>query len=570
MNEREELEALRRLAVLEAKAKGAKTAPERSDAAAGGGTLRLGPLDTKIPLSENVNNFLAGAGQNIHGLATGLSQYVYGGASRADVAEQRRLDGDLNKRKAAMAGSLLSNIPLAFIPGGGSLRGAAAIGAVTGLAQPSVSNTETVGNAVLGVAGSAAGQMAGNRLSQMIAGRSALPRQATNATQNINVGPSSAGANANVITNPQATARTSQMVSVGDDVSAGLTDGQRSALNRGRQIGMRTTPGQETGSKVLQQLEAKLESQPASSGTFFDIKNNNQRVLNRSVATELGEDAAELSSDVLDRAYTRMGAVFDSVADDVPRALDPDSFLTRLAQVEADNEGMLSQPLADSPLVTRYLNLISSGQPTGAQLNNLQSQIGKAANSKRMTDPAQAQALREVQHMILDDISTGLAPEAAQAFNQARQQYRVYSMLADKPNVLNASTGNVSGANLANVLQRTDRSGFALGRRDSPMYDAAHFVQAFKPLVGDSGTATRSPLNMLELAVSVPTNIATRAYASTPSIRIANSLATMMNDGVAPNSLSPTHANALRRLIGVSGNAAGIGASPLVFGNAAQ
>lgn len=571
MNEREELEALRRLAQLEAKAKGQAAPEPRNDAAAGGSTLQFGPWDTGVPLSENVNNFITGIGQTMKGLGTGAAQLV-GGVSREEVTEQRRLDQDLDKRWAAKAGNLAAGIPLAFIPGAGTVRGAAAIGGATGLLQPSVSTSETVGNTLLGAGGGAVGQMAGNRLAQLIGGRSALPPPSPRVTANqtVNVGPSASNAAANVTANPQVTARTSQFVPVGDDISAGLTDAQAAALRAGQRLGMRTTPGQSSGSKVLQQLESKLESQPASSGTFFDIKRNNARTLNRAVAAEMGEQADELSPDVLNRAYARMGDVFDSVADDVPRQVDPDRFLAGLSRVEAENEGMLSQALTDNPLVQRYFALAESGAPTGAQLNNLQSQIGKAAQSKRMNDPAQAQALREVQGLILDDIGRGLAPEAEAAFREARRQYRVFSMVADKPHMLNPGTGTVSGPNLANTLQRTDRTGYALGRTESPMYDAARFAQAFKPLVGDSGTATRSPLNMLELAASVPINLSTRAYASTPSIGIANTLTSVMRDGMAPNSMSPTNANALRRLLAIGGGAAGVGATPLVFGNSSQ
>lgn len=573
MNEREELQALRRLAQLEAKEK--QTTPlapaTKSDAAAGGSTLQFGPFDTGIPLSENTNNFITGIGQNFKGLTTGASQFLPGGATRADVAEQRRLDTDLDKRYAAKAGNLLSNAPLALIPGAATAKGSAALGGLTGLLAPSVSNTETMGNTGLGAVGGAAGHWVGNKLSQLISGRSAaLPPLKPKATSTVNVGPSSSSASSTITATPQVSARTSQFVPVGDDVSAGLTDGQKQALAAGKRIGMRTTPGQSSGSKVLQQLEAKLESQPASSGTFFDIKANNAKTLNRAVAAEMGEKADDISSEVLERAYARMGGVFDSVADDIPRAVDPDRFLNGLARVEADNEGMLAAPLLDNDLVKRYFTLAANGQPTGEQLNNLQSQIGKAANSKRMTDPAQAQALREVQNLILDDIGTGLTPKAAAAFTEARRQYKTFAMVADKPHILNSATGMVSGPNLANTLQRTDRRGYALGQKESPMYDAARFTQAFKPLVGDSGTATRSPLNTLELAASVPINLATRAYASTPGVNVANSLSGLLRDGVAPDSLSPTNANALRRLLGVSGGLAGVGSMPFVFGNSSQ
>lgn len=551
----------------------APAAPEvKPDAAAGGSTLQFGPWDTGIPLSEDVNNVVTGMGQMLSNTAQGISQFLPGGATRKDVAERRALDADLNKRKAATVGNVLMGVPLALIPGAGTARGAAAVGGAFGLSQPSVSTTETVGNTLLGAGGGAAGHWLGNKLAQLISGRGAVPPVAPRVTANqtVNVGPASSNAAATATATPQVTARTSQFVPVGDDISAGLTDAQAAAMQAGQRLGMRTTPGQATGSKVLQQLEAKLESQPASSGTFFDIKRNNARTLNRAVAAEMGEQADELSPDVLNRAYARMGDVFDSVADDIPRQVDPDRFLAGLSRVEAENEGMLSQSLMDNPLVKRYFTLAESGAPTGAQLNNLQSQLGKAAQSKRMTDPAQAQALREVQSLILDDIGRGLAPEAEAAFREARRQYRVFSMVADKPHMLNPGTGTVSGPNLANTLQRTDRTGFALGRNDSPMYDAARFAQAFKPLVGDSGTATRSPLNMLELAASVPINLSTRAYASTPSIQATNALTTLMREGVAPNSMSPTNANALRRLLGASGGLAGVGATPLVFGNSGQ
>ncbi len=570
MNEREELEALRRLAQLEAKAKGAAAPETKYDAAAGGSTLQFGPFDTGIPLSEDVNNTITGMGQMLSDTALGISQFLPGGATRADVAEIRRLDADLNKRKAATLGNVLMGLPLAFFPAAGTVKGAAVIGGGVGLARPSVSTTETIGNAALGAAGGAVGQMAGNRIAQLIGGRTALAPTRSTSTQSIKISPSSSGAAANMTATPQVSARTSQFIPVGDDISAGLTSAQASAMRAGQRLGMRTTPGQASGSKVLQQLEAKLESQPASSGTFFDIKRNNARTLNRAVAAEMGERADDISPEVLNNAYTRIGDVFDSVADDIPRKVDPDRFLARLARVEADNEGMLSQGLIENPLVQRYYTLAASGQPTGAQLNNLQSQLGKAAQSKRMTDPAQAQALREVQNLILDDIGNGLAPASRDAFQEARRQYRVFSMVADKPNILNPNTGTISGPNLASTLQRTDRTGFALGRNESPMYNAARFAQAFKPLVGDSGTATRSPLNMLELAASVPINIGTSAYASTPGVNVTNALATIMRNGVAPNSMSPTNANALRRLLGTSGGAAGVGATPLVFGNSGE
>lgn len=567
MNEREELEALRRLAALEAKAKTAE-APAKPDAASGSYNLRFGPFDTGIKVHENVGNFLAGAGQNMTDLAMGAGQWA-GLVSRDDVKERRALDADLNQRTAAKLGNLSSNLLLALAPGANTLGGAARIGALTGAMRSSESTGETLGNIALESGGAAAGQWAGNKLGQIIAGRvRPQPNASQTASQTVNVGPGAASATANVTATPTVRgAGGSTFGAVGDDPVAGLTRAQRGALEDGRALGMRVTPGQASGSRVLQQFEAKLESQPVSSGRFFAIKDNNQRQINRLVARELGMESDNLAPEVLDAAYANIQRTFDSVADRVPRPIEADGFLDRLARVEGEAEGMLPAPLLNNPLVDRYYRLIASGNATGEQLNNLQSQVGKAVQALRRNDPATAQALRGVQNMILDDLGTGLTPEAQAAYRAARQRYRMFATITDKPQMLNPGTGNVSALNLANHMQRTDRTGFTTGRRDSDLYAGLRFAQAFKPLVGDSGTATRSPLNTLEFLASVPVSVGTSAYTSSPSIAVTTALANALERGAVPQSLSMAQRNGLMRALGAAGGAGGAASEPYLLGN---
>ncbi len=82
------------------------------------------------------------------------------------------------------------------------------------------------------------------------------------------------------------------------------------------------------------------------------------------------------------------------------------------------------------------------------------------------------------------------------------------------------------------------------GENQTPMYEAARFAQAFRPIVGDSGTATRTmemtPLNVL---LSAPTNIAASAYTSAPS----TALASRMQTGLRPQTDQATQ-EMLRRL----------------------
>jgi hypothetical protein len=119
----------------------------------------------------------------------------------------------------------------------------------------------------------------------------------------------------------------------------------------------------------------------------------------------------------------------------------------------------------------------------------------------------------------------------------------------------------VSGLNLASALTRKDPNGFVFGRNTTPMYEAARFAQAFRPIVGDSGTATRmmeyTPLNVL---LSLPTNIAASAYTSTPATAIARGL----QSGVVPSRVVPPAMDELiRRALPSTG---GIGLSAGILG----
>jgi len=101
----------------------------------------------------------AGFGKAIVDTGRGLGQMV-GLTSRDDVAESRKVDEPLMKTGAGIAGNVLGNVavaaPTAFIPGAQTIPGAAIIGAGMGLAQPSVSTSETMKNtAIGGVAGAA-------------------------------------------------------------------------------------------------------------------------------------------------------------------------------------------------------------------------------------------------------------------------------------------------------------------------------------------------------------------------------------------------------------------------------
>lgn len=344
------------------------------------------------------------------------------------------------------------------------------------------------------------------------------------ANANVNIGAGQAGAAAGVQGSLNASARGGgyNFGTVADDAASGLTPGQRSAAANFPQ-GL-LTPGQATGNKLLQRLEAKLESQPMTAGPFDRIKDVNIREVNKAAAKAIGETADNLNSEVLDRAVTRLGSVFDDVRDSSIRRIEPSDYIARMAALQDEFEAIGPQ-LMNHPLVERLVRHAQKGEATGKDLGSLTSKLTREVN-RQMTsaqgDRELGIALSRVKDYVDDLVAQGLSGDKLKAYESARQQYRNFMLLTSRVGTINPATGNINGGALANTLQQVDRNGYLLGRNTSDLYNAARFAQGYKPIVGDSGTATRMPLpSPTDFVLSLPFNLATRAYTSSPAVNVA-------------------------------------------------
>lgn len=490
---------------------------------------------------STAQNLLAGIGGGMMSLYLGGKQML-GMASPEEIADHKRAMAGLGTTKAGTVGDFLGQaavtLPAAFIPGANTLAGASILGGVTGALQPVSPDQSRIQNVALGAAGGAAGKWVGDKALRVLQGSAAGAGSNAAATASASPGTASASTSVTGGATARGTGGGFNYGTVGSDVSAGLTDAQRMLMERGQAMGMQLTPGQASGSRALQQLEAKLESQPMTSGRFNAIKANNQTILNRVASSSIGEAADALDSHVLQQAQDRISNVYKLVADKTPRSIDQNQFLGRLAGVESDFEGLLPGSVLDNPLTKRLFSYAEKGQATGEQLQDLASKLGKAAHNQMTSangDRQLGMALFRVKDMADDLLASGLSGKTLQAFDSARGQYRNLMLLTQRSGVINPSSGNINGNALASLLQQKDRNGFLFGRNQSDLYDAARFSQAFKPIVGDSGTATRMPLpSPTDFVLSLPFNVATRAYTSSPAINLAARAGSVSRNGLAP------------------------------------
>lgn len=461
----------------------------------------------------------------------------------------------------AVGGALATAIPattavkalgLATAP----VRAGAVSGAIGGGLQPVLEPQDSFAEqkaTQLGLGGllGAGGGYLGEKITNILFGRGATPTAGVAGAG----APSSAQATATATPTAQVTGGGVNLGAVTPEAGAALTAAQKAILERGKAMGFKTTPAQETGSRSLLQMEARLESSPFTSAPFNAIKAENQKVLNRATAQAIGINSDELSNPVLAQAQRQISDVYKKVATPDVRKIDGMTFMNNIDLIDNAFEGLTTQPLKTNVFVKQLQELATKGEATGVQLQNLSSKIGKRAKNEMTTamgDRELGSALFQLKEMVDDALSSGLSKAEQEAFAQARNNYRNLMTIRTSSGVVNPSSGNVSGLNLASALTRKDPQGFVFGANQTPMYEAARFAQAFRPIVGDSGTATRSmeysPLNML---LSMPTNLAARAYTSAPATA-AISRATG-GTGLMPNALEQTQLEVLRKALPITG-----------------
>jgi hypothetical protein len=426
---------------------------------------------------------------------------------------------------------------------------------VTGETPQGMSNAEFAAQKAtqvgLGGALGAGGGYLGEKITNLLFGRGAAPAVGGAGGG----GASSAQATVSATPTAQVTGGGVNLGSVAPESGAALTAAQKAILERGKAMGFKTTPAQETGSRSLLQMEARMESSPFTSAPFNTIKTENQKVLNRATAQAIGVNSDELSNPVLAQAQRQISDVYKKVATPDVRKVDGMTFMNNIDLIDNAFEGLTTQPLKTNILVKQLQDLALKGEASGVQLQNLSSKIGKRAKNEMTTamgDRELGSALFQLKEMVDDALSAGLSKAEQEAFATARNNYRNLMTIRTASGVVNPSSGNVNGLNLSSALTRKDPQGFVFGSNKTPMYEAARFAQAFKSIVGDTGTATRSmeysPLNML---LSMPTNLAARAYTSAPASSVLTR--TVGGTGLMPNALEQAQVESLKRALPITG-----------------
>ena len=269
--------------------------------------------------------------------------------------------------------------------------------------------------------------------------------------------------------------------SISDDVLA-------SAKN----LGIKLRLSQKTGGRGAQIVEGAFESNPMTATAMAAPIKENNRVISKLIAKEIGEDADNLSAPVLDKAYKRVGNVFESVKSVKEIPIRP-QFVSKMGQIQKEFSDSAWQSLKNAQVddvLDDAVNAASRGKMSGAEYQNIVSKLTRKSKDLAKTDSAASQAISEIKNALDDEAAAVLPKAQREAFQKARYQY-MRLMQLKQSNAVNIN-GEISPDKLANFLQRKDYVGVMRGHDNSDFLEALRLVKQVPKAFGSSGTAERT------------------------------------------------------------------------------
>ena len=448
MNEREELEALRRLAELESRSRGKELTTPVGDAVAAANA------DPTSDMS-GTERALAGGGKFFNDLYQGTGQML-GLVPQSEVDDTAQRDKALMRRPAARAGYMgagaVGTIPTAAIPGVNTIGGSAMVGGLLGGLQPVPTGESRGMNAAFGAAGGALGQALGNVLS-----RANQPVRATLPPE-----------------------------------LSGLASAAQQKYN------IPLDAADMTGSRPLKVLRSVFESMPGTADKQAVINETKRNAFNKAVLTEVGENAEKATPDVLNAARTRIGGEFDRLTQSNQIGVG-DDFFNALVKVDSSRNEFTNPAVGSA--VNKALDLLARAEKNGYKISGedyqrIRSTLGKAADDAfKASNSELAQALKAIKRALDGEARNSLPAAEKAAWDKASRQWQNLKIVerAAAPNSADAVAGNVSPSKLSQALLSTDRQGYTYGTRTDNMGELARVGQAFvKDQIPNSGTAERT------------------------------------------------------------------------------
>ncbi len=294
-------------------------------------------------------------------------------------------------------------------------------------------------------------------------------------------------------------------------------------LARGERMGYEYTPAQRSGLSELEIREAAMRRDPASARNFLESEQRNQLISNRQAAAQIGEDATQLTEDVIDNAATRLEREFGNLGG-LQGIKIGNRTLTELADLEQNYQAMWGttklKVLDDA--VDEFTDLATKRKPLSAErYQYLHSQLGKMLKTYRK-DPQKLEVIGGLRDILNNAVEDSLGKNQLGRWRMAREQWRALQTMM-KPGVIR--DGNISEPSLYQALRRDNPLGLMRGQSAQPGLEDVGVAGALtKRKLQSSGTAEAliGNRNMRQLFPDILSNAKTKTYLKNPQWFLQN------------------------------------------------
>lgn len=199
------------------------------------------------------------------------------------------------------------------------------------------------------------------------------------------------------------------------------------------------------GSRVRNLVQNISRSVPFSGESAF--RENQLNAYNRAISRTIGQDAEKITPELMNKAFTEAGNMFDEIAKGTRIPLDT-GFAQEIQQIAQESVPLHTPDTGN--LLNTYANkvfnaMLPDGTIPGEALSEIRSQINRAA--RETTIPGGSDVLRELESVVIDRMTGGDPAKIAQ-MQQAKQLWR--NLITIEPLAQKAVAGNISPSLLSN------------------------------------------------------------------------------------------------------------------------
>lgn len=254
-------------------------------------------------------------------------------------------------------------------------------------------------------------------------------------------------------------------------------------------------PGQMSENQLMKFADSVVNKIPFSGGTVSNAQQ--QTAFNKAVASTFGETSDKITPEVMNRAKSRLGTVFESVAERTPTVMADEAFdSAMLRAVEVAEQSLTEQQLR--PIMRQFDNIIGkfqqgNGQVTGKTYQELTKKgtpLDVAINS---SDPGVRNVARQFRSALDEALERSAPADVVADLRKARSQWRAMKTVEDLAE--KSTTGDVSPALLMGAV-RGSYGDMAYGG-GGDLADLARIGQQFLKAPPSSGTAERTLIQNL-------------------------------------------------------------------------